>query len=176
MAGEEVDYTVSASVVINGSRREGVGKMKIGFLIDQLPMPQAVSDIKSLLTYKLLLSPVVQFYDASNEKWHNIGWFAPYGDCSLGGIGCYIDADGLLRFAFPADINGRPLKYYYDYLNIMTDFTGEDAYIRFTDANMNYNEGLRGNFEIESTVVRQEWVRWEKELYKAQQVAAMRRP
>lgn len=165
MKQEEEIYAVNVSVVINGSRREAAGElMKIGFLVDELPMPQAVSDIKSLLVYKLLMSPVVQFYDDNTEKWRNIGWFAPHGDCSLGGIGCYIDGDGLLRFALPDRIDKMSLNDYYHTLNITTEFTGEDAYVEFTGADMTNNEGRRQNFAIESYIVREEWVRWKGEL------------
>jgi len=178
-------YRVDATVFIGGERRRvEAQKMRIAFMMDQLPVPTSMKEIKSSLWYNMALAPAVQFYDEDKDTWLNIGWFAPIGDCEPGGIGCIIDVDGVLRFELPlpvvddgaVDPEQRTEKvpvntYYRREMGIITDFTEKDAYIMFTGLDEESNKRMRERFADESTGVRQKWWQWKRRLDRAMERA-----
>ena len=163
MAAETVDYTADVSIVINGAQVQARSQIRIAFMIPAIQVPTQFDEVKTPLLYKLAVAPVVQFYDPGTDAWRNIGWLMPIpgGDCVPGGVACFIDGDGVLRFEIPIDVDGVPLNVFYKQrLNLDTEFTEEDAQVKFTDIYDTNNEGLRQRFGIESRVVRDEWIRW----------------
>lgn len=163
MASEAVAYTADVSIVINGARLQARTQMRIAFMIPAIPVPTQFDAVQTPLLYKLAIAPVMQFYDPGTDAWRNLGWLMPIpgGDCVPGGVACFIDGDGILRFEIPVDIDGVPLNVFYKQrLNLDTEFTDQDAQVKFTDPYDTNNEGLRQRFGIESRVVRDEWIRW----------------